>query len=162
MVTFFWEIRVIDIISVTRRSRSDSRYSLTHSLTESVSVSTDLTDVTLVSDDTYWRLGWCYSSNWGYCGDDEEDCTDVTLVSDDTNWRLDWCYSNNWGSDESYQVVKVIMWWKLSSDQSYQVMKVILWWKLSSDESYLVMKLIQWWKLFSDESLRSWNCQKKW
>ena len=24
-----------------------------------------LTDVTLVSDDTYWRLDWCYSSNWG-------------------------------------------------------------------------------------------------
>ena len=38
------------IFSVTRRSRSDSRYSLTHSL----------------SDDTYWRLDWCYSSIWGY------------------------------------------------------------------------------------------------
>ena len=22
-----------------------------------------LTDMTLVSDDTYWRLDWCYSSN---------------------------------------------------------------------------------------------------
>ena len=26
----------------------------------------DLTDMTLVRDDTYWRLGWCNSSNWGY------------------------------------------------------------------------------------------------
>ena len=41
------------IISVTRRSRSDSRQSLTDLLTYSVSVSTDMTDVTLVSDDTY-------------------------------------------------------------------------------------------------------------
>ena len=41
------------IFSVTRRSRSDIRQLLTYSLTESVSVSTDLTDVTLVSDDTY-------------------------------------------------------------------------------------------------------------
>ena len=29
-------------------------------------VSTDLTDVTLLSDDTYWKLDWCYFSNWGY------------------------------------------------------------------------------------------------
>ena len=42
----------------TRRSRSDSG----DSLTDLLSVSTDLTDVTLVSDDTYWRLDWCYSS----------------------------------------------------------------------------------------------------
>ena len=26
----------------------------------------DLTDVTLVSDDTYWRLDWCYSSGESY------------------------------------------------------------------------------------------------
>ena len=37
------------LFSVTRRSRSDSRHLLTHLLI----VSTDLTDVTLVSDDTY-------------------------------------------------------------------------------------------------------------
>ena len=37
------------LFSVTRRSRSDSRYWVTYW----VSVSTDLTDVTLVSDDTY-------------------------------------------------------------------------------------------------------------
>ena len=71
----------------------------------------DLTDVTLAIEDTD--------------EDDEEDLTDVTLVSDDTYWRLDWCYSSNWGSDESYQVMKVIKWWKLSSDESYLVMKVI-------------------------------------
>ena len=39
----------IHVFSVTRRSRSDSRHLLTHLLI----VSTDLTDVTLVSDDTY-------------------------------------------------------------------------------------------------------------
>ena len=71
-----------------------------------LSVNTDLTDVTLVSDDTYWRLDWCYSSNEDTDEDDEddeEDLTDVTLVSDNTYWRLDWCYSIDWGSDESYR-----------------------------------------------------------
>ena len=32
---------------------------VTYSLTESLSVSIDFTDVTLVSDDTYKRLYWC-------------------------------------------------------------------------------------------------------
>ena len=41
------------IFSVTRRSRSDSRQLLTYLLSPLLSVSTDLTDVTLVSDDTY-------------------------------------------------------------------------------------------------------------
>ena len=45
----------IDIFSVIRRSRSDE----SHLLTESLDVSIDLTDVTLVSDDTYKRLYWC-------------------------------------------------------------------------------------------------------
>ena len=40
---------IIIVFSVTRRYRSDSRPSLNYSL----SVRTDLTDVTLVSDDTY-------------------------------------------------------------------------------------------------------------
>ena len=71
----------------------------------------DLTDVTLAIEDTD--------------EDDEEDLTDVTLVSDDTYWRLDWCYSSNWGSDESYQVMKVIKWWKLSSEESYLLKKVM-------------------------------------
>ena len=84
----------------------------------------DWTDVTLAIEDTD--------------EDDEEDLTDMTLVSDDTYWRRDWCYSSNW---RSYQVMKVILWWKLSSDESYPVMKVILWWKLSSDESHLVMEV---------------------
>ena len=47
------------VFSVTRRSRSDESHWLTHSLTESLSVSIDFTDVTLVSDDTYRRLCWC-------------------------------------------------------------------------------------------------------
>ena len=84
----------------------------------------DLTDVTLAIEDTYEDDE-----------DDEEDLTDVTLVSDDTYRRLDWCYSCNWWTDESYQLMKVIKWWKLSSDENYLVMKVILWWKLSCDES---------------------------
>ena len=53
------QIASLQVFSVTRRSRSDSR----HSLTYWVSVSIDLSDMTLVSDDTYWRLDWCYSSN---------------------------------------------------------------------------------------------------
>ena len=46
----FWSV-----FSVTRRSRSDE----SHWLTELLSVLTDFTDVTLVSDDTYRRLYWC-------------------------------------------------------------------------------------------------------
>ena len=82
------------------------------SLTYSVSVSTDLTDVTLVSDDTCWRL-------------------DVSLAIEDTDEDDD-------DDDEGfpYQAMKVIKWWKLSSNENYQVMKFIKWWKLSSDESY--------------------------
>ena len=47
-----------------------------------VSVSTDLNDVTLVSDVSYWRLDWCYSCNWGYWW----------------RWwrRLDWCDPGEW------------------------------------------------------------------
>ena len=44
-----------DIVSVTRRSRSDE----SHSLTDWLDVSIDFTDVTLVSDDNYRRLYWC-------------------------------------------------------------------------------------------------------
>ena len=51
-----------------------------------------------------------------------------------------------------YLVMKVILWWKLSSDESFQVMKVILWWKFAIDEIYLVMEVILWWKLSNDES----------
>ena len=40
---------LLNFFSVTRRSRSDG----SHSLTEYGSVSTDLTDLTLVSDDSY-------------------------------------------------------------------------------------------------------------
>ena len=64
------------------------------------------------------------------------------------------------------ELMKVIMWWKLSSDESYQVMKVIKWWNLCNDEMYLMMKVIWWRKLSSDESylmmkvLRSWNCKR--
>ena len=47
-----------------------------------------LTDVTLVSDDTYWRLDWCYSSNWG----------SYQAMKVFKWWKL--------SSDKSYQVIK--------------------------------------------------------
>ena len=79
---------------------------VTHSLTESlshwVSVSIDFTDVTLVSEDTYLWPG----------PDDPEE-------HDDPDDR------------ESYLVMKVIYWWKLSSDESY----------VYCDDKYLVMKV---------------------
>ena len=102
----------------------------------------DLTDVTLAIEDTDEEDEEDDEDD----EDDKEDLTYVTVVSDDTYWRLDWCYSSNWGSDESYQVMKVMKWWKLSSDESYQL------WGLSSDESYQIMKVIKWWKFSSDES----------
>ena len=71
--------------------------SLSHWVSESLSVSIDFTDVTLVSDDTYRRLYWC----------DPE----YPEGADDP--------------DKSYLVMKVISWWKLSSDESYLVMKVL-------------------------------------
>ena len=80
----------------------------------------DLTDVTLAIQDTD-KDDESDEDNEDD-EDDEEDLTDVTLVSDDTYWRRDWCYSSNW---RSYQVMKVILWWKLSSDESYLGMKVI-------------------------------------
>ena len=61
----------------------------------------DLTDVTLVIEDTDW---WIFRKSEN---DDNGDNGD----NDD--------------NDESYQVMEVIKWWKLSSDESYQVMKVI-------------------------------------
>ena len=48
-LTNFKEGHHYEMFSVTRRSRSDSGQFLSHLL----SVNTDLTDVTLVSDDTY-------------------------------------------------------------------------------------------------------------
>ena len=58
---------LIPFISVTRRSRSDSCYSLTHS----VIVSTDLTDVTLVSDE-----------------EDEEDGEDEEYEEDEKSYQV--------------------------------------------------------------------------
>ena len=69
----------------------------------------DLTDVSLAIEDTDED-----DEDDKDDEDDEEDLTDVTLVSDDTYWKLDWCYSSNWGSDESYQAMNVIKWWKIS------------------------------------------------
>ena len=67
------------IISVTRRSRTD----VVHLLTECLMVSIDLTDVTLVSDDTFRRLGtWVTHDHLSSVI--ESNLTDVTLVSDDT------------------------------------------------------------------------------
>ena len=49
---------------------------VTHSLTESLDVSIDFTDVTLVSDDTYRRLYWCDSDD----PDDPDDPDERYLV----------------------------------------------------------------------------------
>ena len=83
----FWigSLIVIAMImfSVTRRSRTDVVHLLTHSLTECLMVSIDLTDVTLVSDDTFRRLGtWVTHDHLSSVI--ESNLTDVTLVSDDT------------------------------------------------------------------------------
>ena len=66
------------IISVTRRSRTD----VVHLLTECLMVSIDLTDVTLVSDDTFRRLG-----TW---------VTHDHLSSVIESNRLDWCDPSEW------------------------------------------------------------------
>ena len=55
-------------------------------------VSIDLTDVTLVSDDTYRRIYWCES--------DHSDDPDESYLL-----------------DESYLAMKVTQWWKLASDE---------------------------------------------
>ena len=52
--------------SVTRRSWSDNVSELvSQSVSQSVTLRTELTDVTLVSGDTYWRFYWC-NSGWSY------------------------------------------------------------------------------------------------
>ena len=56
------------IFSVTRRSRSDVSQSVSQWVSESLTLRTELTDVTLVSEDTYWRLYW------------------ETLIINDTYW----------------------------------------------------------------------------
>ena len=139
------------IFGVTRRSRCDGRHSLTYWLTRLLSVSTDLTDVTL----------------WVMIPID--DLTDVTLQPKILMMKMikmmkimkkTWLMWPRWVMIpiegclliwkltiyESFLVMKTIQWWKLSSAESYQVVKVILWWKLSCDKIYLVMKVILWWK----------------
>ena len=55
----------------------------------------DLIDVTLVSDDTYWRLNWCYSSIWG--------SDEIYQVMKVINWRKLSTYGN-------CQLMEVINW----------------------------------------------------
>ena len=57
------------LFSVTRRSRSD----VSQSVSESLTLRTELTDVTMVSEDTYWRLYWeALIINDSYGGDVRE------------------------------------------------------------------------------------------
>ena len=110
----------ITIFSVTRRSRSDVGHWLTYLLTDWLDVSIDLTDVTLVSNDSLRRLDWCDSGEWGcllktlladVTGDSgylkktwlmwlwcvkmpSRNLTDVTLVSEDTNMQYIDCNIN--------------------------------------------------------------------
>ena len=75
----------------------------------------DLTDVNLVSDDTYWRLDW--SSNWGYFGDeedeeDEEDGEDGEDEEDkeDKEGEEDEEDKEDEEDEEGCLVIKVILW----------------------------------------------------
>ena len=112
----------ITIFSVTRRSRSDVGHWLTYLLTDWLDVSIDLTDVTLVSNDSLRRLDWCDSGEWGcllktwlmwpWCVRiSSKDLADVALVRDIvhlltyslTDWTLaltwlmwPWCLTGNW------------------------------------------------------------------
>ena len=97
----------------------------------------DLTDVTLVSGDTFLRLDWCDSGEWGYL-------LETWLV-----WL--WQLRERIISDDDDDV-KFVYWWKLSIDESFLLMKVVYWWKLSIDESCLLMKVVYWWNLSIDES----------
>ena len=73
------------------------------------------------SDESHWLSYWL-----SYLLIVSIDFTDVTLVIDDTYRRLYWCDPDDPDDPgESYLVMKVIYWWKLSSDESYLVMKVI-------------------------------------
>ncbi len=120
----------------------------TYWVTESLDVSSDLTDVTLVREDTWKRLDWCDSGEWWYLKKTwlmwrclletwllwvrmpSRDLTGVTLVSE----------------DEGCLLIKVGYWWKLSIDKSL-LMKVVNWRKMSIDESCLLMKVFHWWNL---------------
>ena len=66
---------------------------VTYWVTESLSVSIDFTDVTLVSDDTYKRLYWCDPD------DPDESYLVMKVIS---SWML--------SSGKSYLVMKFIYW----------------------------------------------------
>ena len=64
---------------------------------------------------TEWLTEYCVSINF----------TDVILASDDTYRRLYWCDLDDPDDpDESYLVMKVVQWLKLSRGESYLVVKV--------------------------------------
>ena len=94
----------VNIFSVTRRYRSDVGHLLSSSWLALAWLmwpwwvmipKEDLIYVTLVSEDAFSRLDWCYSGDWGYLKKTllmwlwwvkmpSRDLTDVTLVSEDT------------------------------------------------------------------------------
>ena len=80
---------ILVVFSVTRRSRSD----VGHWLTDWLDVSIDLTNVTLVTDDTWRRLDKYDSSKWE--------------LSSVYWWQL--------SLDESCLLMKDVFWWKLSN-----------------------------------------------
>ena len=65
------------------------------------------TDMTLVSDDTYWRLYWCDSGKWGY-------------------WWLWWWRWWKLSCDKSYLVIKVRI--VKTSEKEWWLVMFCLWW----------------------------------
>ena len=137
MVRVYWFLASPDALEVML---------VTDWLTELLSVSTDLTDVTLVSDDTYWRLDWCYSNNWGYwlMNFPKIFLKNLRIFRKSDNLPKIWQFSENLRIfHKSENFLKI---WEFSKNLKMMtmvtMMKVIKWWKLSSDESYQVMKVI--------------------
>ena len=96
-------------------------------------VTMDLTDVTLVSDDTKRGLDWCDSGEqrglletwlmwlW-WVNMPSRDLAELVIL--DTLRRLDWCESGAWGC--LLETWLMWFWWVK--------MRVVYWWKLSIDE----------------------------
>ena len=184
---------VVPLAMYTRRSRRDVRHSVTQLLPDwwlamtllmwlwrVKMASGDLNDVTLVTEEAFKRLDWCYSGYWGGFLETWlmwlwllrmpfRELTDVTLVSDEILRRLDWCDSGAWRC-----LLEIWLMWlwrvmitfgdltddlKMASRDLTDVALVSGEWgsKLSieANESCLLMKVAQWWKLSFDESCNS-------
>ena len=120
----------------------------------------DLTDVTLVSGDTFLRLDWCDSGEWGYLLETWLVwlwCVIIPYLLSyhifcHTFWRFDSLIPKEDLADVTLVSEDTFYWWKLCIDESCLLMKVVYWWKLSTDERCLFLKVVYWWMLSIDES----------